>query len=289
MTFHKNTMEYLQHLDPNGRVYKNIMYRKMNWKPFGKAKNTEHNDKITIAGDEIEMEIIGEYAEILKRKNTKKNCKPCTQYCADRTISDELKEENYKRWKEHQNKYIKKKVTQTINGKTHTFWLTSPVVKETYKVGEKKVTFKSFEEIQKEKEENSKKNTEQNTDQNTDQNTEQNETNDTEQNSYVPPHLRIQMESKKMEDSNAKVSKKLIIRNIDAGFMEDDIAKYVLTCGKIHDITILRDKYTGVSRGIAFVKCLNSQIATEIMNKFHKTAMGHTIVSIDYAEDRNRR
>jgi len=94
-------------------------------------------------------------------------------------------------------------------------------------------------------------------------------------------HLRSTSDANKH-----KICNKLFLRNVDPTFLENDIADYIEICGDIQDITILRDKDTGKSRGLAFVKCYKETVAEKILRKFNETPMGMTIIHIDYAKDK---
>ena len=102
----------------------------------------------------------------------------------------------------------------------------------------------------------------------------------------MPPSVKNEG---KTENGLVQVKRKLIIRNIPRDIMEDDIAKIIMTCGKLHDVRIHRDKYTGESKGFAFVKCESYMVAKKIIETYHKTPIGPMIMSIDYAEDKKRR
>ena len=88
-----------------------------------------------------------------------------------------------------------------------------------------------------------------------------------------------------MEDKN----RKLIVRNIPHDIMEDDIADIISTCGKLYDVRIHRDKYTGDSKGFAFVKCETHEIAKKIIETYDRKPLGHMIMKISFAEDRNKK
>jgi len=102
---------------------------------------------------------------------------------------------------------------------------------------------------------------------------------------YVAPSNRKGAEKRNNEERN----RKLIIRNIPHDIMEDDIADIIMTCGKLYDVRIHRDKYTGDSKGFAFVKCETHETAKRIIETYNKTPLGHMIMKIDFAEDRKKK
>ena len=107
--------------------------------------------------------------------------------------------------------------------------------------------------------------------------------NNKKESKYIPVHLR------KNTKVDKKVRKNLIIRNVDHTLREDDLAELFLKYGDIRDITILRDKYTGESRGIAFVNCYREDVAQKILESCNKKPIGRAIISIDYAKDKKKR
>jgi len=80
--------------------------------------------------------------------------------------------------------------------------------------------------------------------------------------------------------------KKLIIRNLQQNFMEDDLAKYILKYGKIKDIRIIRDRTTGISRGFGFIFLYSEKTAQKIINNLNGKPFGSMIVNIKFAETR---
>ena len=99
---------------------------------------------------------------------------------------------------------------------------------------------------------------------------------------YVPPSSRKNEDATEREDRN----RKLIIRNIPIDIMEDDIADIITSCGKLYDVRIHRDKYTGKSKGFAFVKCETHEIANKIIETYNIKPLGKMIMKIDFAEDK---
>ena len=100
------------------------------------------------------------------------------------------------------------------------------------------------------------------------------ETTESSNSKYVPPSIRNGGNKGEEEDRN----RKLIVRNIPHDIMEDDIADIIMTCGKLYDVRIHRDKYTGESKGFAFVKCETHEVAKKIIDTYDRKPIG----SYDY-------
>ena len=261
-------------------LYKRLMNRKNTWDLFGKATQDE-NEACTISGDEIFMEMVNGHKVI---ENKPKYFK----YYDHLNISDELKEENYARYKKINGKYKMTKELYTYpNGTTSYIYVTKPVEVEKYRK-----TFDSSVEVSQKTSTNKKRtladlfnDKESNNDRKQDS---KQDSETTEKSSkYVPPSIK---NGGNTNNDSIEIKRKLIIRNIPRDIMEDDIAAVIMTCGKIHDIRIHRDKYTGESKGFAFVKCETNGIAKKIIETYDRKPLGPMIMRIDFAEDkRNKR
>jgi hypothetical protein len=247
-------------------LYDRIMKRKATWKPFGKATG-DNNDYCTTYGDEVNMEMVN------GNDTSKKKEKPhYFKFYDDMNISDKMKEENHKRFLEHSEKFktIKEKYTDE-NGYSYYIYKTIPVETEKYS-GKFKVPREAKET-----------NTKRSLDDLFKENTNENENSESPKSKYVPPSIRNGGEKNESEDK-----RKLIIRNIPRDIMEDDIADIISTCGKLYDVRIHRDKFTGDSKGFAFVKCETHETAKKIIETYNRKPIGCMIMKIDFAEDRNR-
>ena len=250
------------------KLYDNMMRRKTTWEPFGRALS-ENNDNCTTQGDEIFMEMVNE-------QKTRDNNKPeYMKYYDNMNISDKMKKENYNRFKECSKKYktVKELYTDANNSSYH-IYVTKDIAVEKYN--------KKFE-IPKEAKESAKQ-----------KGTKSNKTldelfkeKDMEENNskYVPPSYRKGANNRNMEEPN----RKLIIRNIPRDIMEDNIADLIMTCGKLYDVRIHRDKYTGESKGFAFIKCETHETAKKIINTYNGKPLGMLIMKIDFAEDKKKK
>lgn len=255
------------------KLYENMMRRKTTWEPFGRAIS-ENNDSCTTQGDEIFMEMVNE------QKTIDENKPEYMKYYDDMNIPDKMKKENYERFTECSKKYkTVKKLYTDANNHSYYIYVTSDVAVEKYN--------KKFEipkEAIKQKETKSNKTLD---DLFKEKDMEENKTeNEPENNTkYVPPSHRKGRDKNNMEELN----RKLIIRNIPRDIMEDDIADLIMTCGKLYDVRIHRDKYTGESKGFAFVKCETHETAKKIINTYNGKPLGMLIMKIDFAEDKKRR
>lgn len=248
-------------------LYDRLMKRKTTWNNFGKAAS-ENNDCYTTQGDEIYMEMVSKNGLF----STEKKDKPhYFKFYDDMNISDKMKEENYKRFLKISKSYKTVKELYTDNeGSSYHIYKTIPVEVEKYK---------GKFEVPKEAKESKPKRT-------LDDVFKENSQTKTESSNskYIPPSIRKGGDKNEEENRN----RKLIIRNIPHDIMEDDIADVISTCGKLYDVRIHRDKYTGESKGFAFVKCESHEIAKKIIEIYDRKPIGCMIMRIYFAEDRNK-
>jgi hypothetical protein len=264
-TFYKKLLIYKTRKKAS---YDRMMKRKNSWDLFGIAKQGE-NDAYTICGDDIFMEMVNGNKIIENKPNYFK-------FYEHLNITDEMKEDNYKRFKKIQGAYKTTKESYiNPNGTTSNIYVTRPIEVEKYKNrfevsrGKTQITNKkrTLEDICNEVEENGT------------------ETISKTSSKYVPPSIKYAC---KTNGEFIEPNRKLIIRNIARDIMEDDIANIIMTCGKLYDVRIHRDKYTGESKGFAFVKCETHIIAKKIIETYDRKPLGHMIMRIDFAEDKNR-
>lgn len=264
-TFYKKLEDYR-----NGqkKLYERIMKRKVTWEPFGKAAG-DNNEVCTTYADEVLMEMVNEV-------EVDKNRPDYLKYYDDMNIPDKMKEANYKRYNEIAKKYKTIKELHTdSSGNSYYIYVTREVGVEKYKKkfevpkkASEQTGKRSLEDLFKEKESNPNNA----------------EKGNGQISKYVAPSNRQGAEKRKDEES----TRKLIIRNIPRDIMEDNIADIIMTCGKLYDVRIHRDKYTGESKGFAFVKCETHETAKKIIETYDKKPLGHMIMRIDFAEDRNK-
>lgn len=252
-------------------LYDRIMKRKTTWASFGKATG-ENNDYCTTQGDEVYMEMVNKNELFMTEKKNKPHY---YKFYDDMNISDKMKEENYKRFQKNAKSYktVKERYTDN-NGRSYYIYKTTPVEVEKYKgkfeVPKEAKERKSNPTLDEVFEDNSQTKT---------------ETTESSNSKYVPPSIRKGGNKSEEEDRN----RKLIVRNIPHDIMEDDIADIIMTCGKLYDVRIHRDKYTGESKGFAFVKCETHEVAKKIIDTYDRKPIGCMIMRIDFAEDRKKK
>ena len=262
--FYKNLQKYR---DGRKILYDKIMKRKTTWASFGKALD-ENNDFCTTQGDEVYMEMVNENG----LSKTEKKRPHYFKFYDDMNISDKMKEENYNRFLKNAKSYKTVKELYTDNnGRSYYIYKTIPVEVEKYKG--------KFEVPKEAKERKSKRTLDDVFKDNS-----QTESPELSNSKYVPPSVRKGNKNEE-EDRN----RKLIVRNIPHDIMEDDIADIIMTCGKLYDVRIHRDKYTGESKGFAFVKCETHEVAKKIIDTYDRKPIGSMIMRIDFAEDRKKK
>jgi hypothetical protein len=259
-------MDSLQYVDPKSKAYSRIMKRKQNWEPFGKA--LVPNEGVTTIGSEVFMDTVPNSLTKLRSVIHKFSSSKSSMLIAKN--ENPFEKDNAERWKYAFDNYhnVIKKVTLG-DGRVVSVPVNVKKYGEAYD-SKKKMAVNYSKTTSLESLENNSNNAD----------TEL----DTDPKIYVPLHLRTKNKNSEFQT----IQKKLIIRNLEPNFMEDNIADYVEVCGDIQDITILRDKYTGDSRCIAFVNCYQETTAKKIIEQFHKKPMGSMIVSIDYAIDKKK-
>ena len=267
--------DFLEHIDPNSQQYSRIMHRKMNWEPFGKEAEQSTHDAYSTLGDEVFMEMVQD----TQRSNQNKNKPYYYKYYEDTCMSDEMIEENYTRFIENSKKYETVRAQHTDNfGRTYSIYVTRPITSQKYNAGknmQESTTYSVPKPMNKD--------TENKVTENENNNEEENEKTDGK---YVPPSIRKKQQGIPEEEPK---NRNLFVSNIPLEYMEDNIADIIDCCGKIYDIRIHRDKYTGVSKGSAIVKCETHETACKIIEKFSRCVMGSQMAHIAFAEDRKNK
>lgn len=252
-------------------IYDRIMKRKTTWASFGKATD-ENNDCYTTQGDDIYMEMVNSNGLFMSEK---KETPHYFKFYDDMNITDKMKKENHSRFLKNAKSYKTVKELYTDkNGSSYYIYKTIPAEIEKYKG--------KFEVPGKAKEGKSKRSLDDLFQGEAKEDSNSNLKSHIDTSKYVPPSFRNGGDKTELEN------RKLIIRNISHEMMEDDIADIISTCGKLYDVRIHRDKYTGESKGFAFVKCETHEIAKKIIETYDKKPIGHMIMRIDFAEDRNK-
>jgi RNA recognition motif-containing protein len=90
------------------------------------------------------------------------------------------------------------------------------------------------------------------------------------------------------------MNKKLYIGNLSQSITEEDLKANFSSIGEVVSVSIIKDKFTGTSRGFGFVEMMTAEAAAEAIQKFNGGALdGMTIVVNEAREktaaDRERR
>lgn len=81
----------------------------------------------------------------------------------------------------------------------------------------------------------------------------------------------------------------LIVFNLDRGITNAVMFKHFSKCGRIKKVNVMTDKATGKSRGFGFVNTYSAAVAEKIIEQCHKKPLGHTIITVQYADDKKKR
>jgi len=75
------------------------------------------------------------------------------------------------------------------------------------------------------------------------------------------------------------MNKKLYIGNLSQGVSEEDLRANFSSVGDVQSVSIIKDKFTGVSKGFGFVEMATDEGAEEAIRKFNGGELdGKTIV-----------
>jgi len=75
------------------------------------------------------------------------------------------------------------------------------------------------------------------------------------------------------------MNKKLYIGNLSQGVSEEDLRVNFSSVGDVQSVSIIKDKFTGVSKGFGFVEMATTEGAEEAIKKFNGGELdGKTIV-----------
>jgi cold-inducible RNA-binding protein len=88
------------------------------------------------------------------------------------------------------------------------------------------------------------------------------------------------------------VSKNLYVGNLSYETTEDTLRTLFAEYGQIESVNLITDRYTGRSRGFAFVEMSTEQAAQEAMSGLNGKQVGEREIKVDKAKpraDRDRR
>lgn len=234
----KKVVETFQKKKITLKVNKNVGKRLQEWKPFGKALDS-NNKNVTFIGDDIKIDYKDNnnfnYNSYVDKRNKKFNIFDDLDIMVKKT-----KENNTMKQEKTNSKYVPIKLFKP-SYKNRDKTQTSEISDKNNKVG----------------------------------------VND---NNGV-----YKFKPKITEQNKNSHKKKLFIENLSLDFREDDVADYIRHLGDIKDIYIIRDKYTGVSKGFGFITLYTNKVAQSIIDNFNKKPMGSMIVNIKFAEEKKKR
>jgi RNA recognition motif-containing protein len=76
-----------------------------------------------------------------------------------------------------------------------------------------------------------------------------------------------------------EMNKKLYIGNLSQGVSEEDLKANFSSVGEVESVSVIKDKFTGTSKGFGFVEMATSEGAEEAIKKFNGGELdGKTIV-----------
>jgi len=81
----------------------------------------------------------------------------------------------------------------------------------------------------------------------------------------------------------------LIVFNLDKSITNSTMFKHFSTYGRIKKVNIMTDKATGKSRGFGFVNTYSVAVAEKIIDQCHKRPLGHTIITVQFADDKKKK
>lgn len=85
------------------------------------------------------------------------------------------------------------------------------------------------------------------------------------------------------------MAKKLYVGNLPYNTSEDDLRELFSPLGEITDLAVITDRYTGQSKGFAFVEMSSDQAADEAVAKFNGYALGSRQIVVNEARPREDR
>ena len=82
---------------------------------------------------------------------------------------------------------------------------------------------------------------------------------------------------------------KLYVGNLSYETSEEDLRKSFEEFGTVDSVTVVTDKYTGKSKGFAFVEMASREEAQAAMNGLNGTQLGDRTLKVDEARPRPER
>jgi cold-inducible RNA-binding protein len=82
---------------------------------------------------------------------------------------------------------------------------------------------------------------------------------------------------------------RLFVGNLSYQTMENDLQDYFSQAGVVSSVNLMLDKFTGKSRGFAFVEYANSDDATKAVDMFHGKEFQGRQLTVNIARPREER
>jgi RNA recognition motif-containing protein len=82
------------------------------------------------------------------------------------------------------------------------------------------------------------------------------------------------------------MSKKLYVGNLTHNVTEDDLRANFSEVGKVVSVTIIKDRYTGYSKGFGFVEMETPEGAKEAITRFHGGQLDGKTLTVSEAKPR---
>jgi RNA recognition motif-containing protein len=76
------------------------------------------------------------------------------------------------------------------------------------------------------------------------------------------------------------------INNLSGSMQEADLKDLFAGFGEISSVKIIKDHYTGTSKGFAFITMPNENEALEAISKLNNYRIGHRVLSVSKAKPR---
>lgn len=76
------------------------------------------------------------------------------------------------------------------------------------------------------------------------------------------------------------------VNNLSGAMQESDLKELFAGYGEIGSVKIIKDQYTGTSKGFAFITMPNEQEALEAISKLNNYRIGHRVLGVSKAKPR---
>lgn len=82
---------------------------------------------------------------------------------------------------------------------------------------------------------------------------------------------------------------KLYVGNLPYSVTEDELRTMFSPMGEVTDVAVITDKFTGQSKGFAFVEMSSDEAATEAVTRLDGSSMGNRQIVVNVARPREDR